>query len=131
MNITTISLIFHIILVPEIFLGISIIYLVLHSLFLGYNRNNKFALFEKSTLFLISLIMIMVCFLLINQNFLDLHISGFSNCFISDVLSNISKIIIGITSFFFFYLQNIILVLKKSILLSIILFFYLAFLVLF
>jgi NADH-quinone oxidoreductase subunit N len=102
MNITTISLIFHIILVPEIFLGISIIYLVLHSLFLGYNRNNKFALFEKSTLFLISLIMIMVCFLLINQNFLDLQISGFSNCFISDVLSNISKIIIGITSFFFF-----------------------------
>lgn len=102
MNITTISLIFHIILVPEIFLGISIIYLVLHSLFLGYNRNNKFSLFEKSTLFLISLIIIMVCFLLINQNFLDLQISGFSNCFISDVLSNISKIIIGITSFFFF-----------------------------
>ena len=102
MNITTISLLFHIILVPEIFLGISIIYLVLHCLFVGYNRNNKFFLFEKSTLFLISLVIIMVCFLLINQNFLDLQISGFSNCFISDVLSNISRIIIGITSFIFF-----------------------------
>ena len=103
MNLKTVSLLFYIIILPESFLGICILYLVFHSLFLSFNRCNNFILFEKSTLFLIKLIILMVCFLVINQNFLDLKISGFSNSFVSDILSSISKIIIGLTSIIFFF----------------------------
>jgi NADH-quinone oxidoreductase subunit N len=102
MNTITISLLFNIILIPEFFLGISIIYLVFHCLFLGYYRKKKFFLFEKSTVFLISLISVMLFFLLINQTFGYSILSNFTNSFISDTLSNISKVVICLISFLFF-----------------------------
>lgn len=102
MNIKITSLLFHLIILPELFLGICILYLVFHSLFLGFNRDYKFVLFEKSVLYQIILIILMVCFLLINQNFFDLKIFGFSNSFVSDGLSNISKLVVAIVSVIFF-----------------------------
>jgi NADH-quinone oxidoreductase subunit N len=102
MNLKTTFLLFYIIILPELFLGVCILYFVFHSLFLSFNRWNNFVLLEKSTFFLIKLIILMVCFLVINQNFLNLRISGLSNGFVVDILSNSSKIIIGISSVIFF-----------------------------
>ena len=104
MNIKTIFLLSYIIVLPELFLGVCIVYLVFHSLFLGFNRCNNFILIEKPILFLIKLIILFVCLLLINQNFLGLRILGFSNTFVFDILTNTSKIIIGITSIIFFFI---------------------------
>lgn len=103
MNLKTISLLFYVIILPELFLGVCILYFVFHSLFLSFNRCDSFILFEKSTLFLIKLIILMTCFLVINQNFLDFKVLGFSHSFVSDILSVTSKIIIGITSIIFFF----------------------------
>nr|YP_009326082.1 NADH dehydrogenase subunit 2 [Asterionella formosa]APD75843.1 NADH dehydrogenase subunit 2 [Asterionella formosa] len=104
MNIKTIFLLSYIIVLPELFLGVCIVYLVFHSLFLGFNRCNNFILIEKPILFLIKLTILFVCLLLINQNFLGLRILGFSNTFVFDILTNTSKIIIGITSIIFFFI---------------------------
>lgn len=113
MNIKWTSLLFHMLILPELFFGVSIIYLVLHCLFLGYNRNNKFFSVEKSTIFLIILIILMTCFLLVNQNFFDSKILTFSNNFASDILTNVSKIIIGIISIIYFFVLQYFIGIKK------------------
>ena len=79
---------------PELFLGVCIVYLVFHSLFLGFNRCNNFILIEKPILFLIKLIILFVCLLLINQNFLGLRILGFSNTFVFDILKRLKMLLL-------------------------------------
>lgn len=102
MNITTVSLLPNIILIPELFLGLSIVYLVFHCLFFGHHHKNKFFLFVKSLIFLISLTSWMTFLILVNQSFGCLLISNFSNSYISDNLSNFSKRVICLLSFLFF-----------------------------
>jgi hypothetical protein len=53
-------------LLPEIFLGISIIYLILHGTFLS--TNNKYLVIQNSVLYLGVLIISLFCFLLINNS---------------------------------------------------------------
>lgn len=53
-------------LLPEIFLGISIIYLILHGTFLS--TNNKYLVIQNSVLYLSVLIISLFCFLLINNS---------------------------------------------------------------
>ena len=114
MNIKWISLLLHTLILPELFFGICIIYLVLHCLFLGQNRNNRLFLTEKSTTFLIILVISMTCFLLINQIFFDSKILSFNNNFVSDILSNSSKVIIGIVSVVYFFILQHFIEIKKA-----------------
>ena len=53
-------------LLPEIFLGISIIYLIIHGTFISVN--NKYLLIQNSILYLSILIIAMFCFLLLNNS---------------------------------------------------------------
>ncbi len=53
-------------LLPEIFLGISIIYLIIHGTFISVN--NKYLLIQNSVLYLSILIITMFCFLLLNNS---------------------------------------------------------------
>ena len=114
MNIKCISLLFHTLILSELFFGICILYLVVHCLFFVYNRNNNFFLIEQSTTFLIILTILMTCILLINQNFFDSKILTFNNTFVSDILSNISKIIIGVISIIFFFVLQHLIGIKKA-----------------
>ena len=52
-------------LLPEIFLGISIIYLIIHGTFISVNT--KYLLIQNSILYLSVLIVILFCFLLIDN----------------------------------------------------------------
>ena len=52
-------------LLPEIFLGISIIYLLIHGTFMSVNT--KYLLIQNSILYLSVLIVSMFCFLLVNN----------------------------------------------------------------
>ena len=52
-------------LLPEIFLGISIIYLIIHGTFISVNT--KYLLIQNSVSYLSVLIVILFCFLLINN----------------------------------------------------------------
>ena len=48
----------------EFFLGISIMYLIIHGLFVSFNSNNNFPLIQSSIINLGVLILLMSCFLL-------------------------------------------------------------------
>lgn len=52
-------------LLPEIFLGISIIYLIIHGTFISVNT--KYLLIQNSVVYLSILIMSMFCYLLFNN----------------------------------------------------------------
>jgi len=83
----------------ELFLGISIIYLVIYGTFLSFNKRNQYPLIQNSMLYLGVLILTMTCFLLINDNLIVLNYLSFSNSVANDYLSFVSKILIGIASF--------------------------------
>ena len=87
-------------LLPEIFLGISIIYLILHGTFVTINT--KYLLIQNSVLHLSVLIVIMFCFLLINNNVECSDYQIFNNGITVDFLSFCSKIWIGVMSIFCF-----------------------------
>lgn len=85
-------------LLPEIFLGISIIYITLHGTFLS--SNNKYLLIQNSILHLSVLIIILFYFLLLNNSiqFNNFHI--WNNTIVVDYLSTFSKSLIAIISVF-------------------------------
>lgn len=85
---------------PEIFLGISIVYLITYGTFLSVNK--KYLLIQNSVLYLSVLVISLFCFLLLNNNieFNDYQI--FNNTVIADYLSFSSKISIAIISIFCF-----------------------------
>ena len=82
-------------LLPELFLGISLIYLVLHGTFLSVSK--KYPLIQSSNLYLSILILLMVCFLLYNDNLEVLDHSIFNNSVANDYLSYASKFMLGIS----------------------------------
>ena len=77
-------------LLPEIFLGISIIYLIIHGTFITVNT--KYLLIQNSVLYLSVLIVCMFCFLLINNVVECTDLQIFNNSIIIDFLSFSSKI---------------------------------------
>ena len=87
-------------LLPEIFLGISIIYLIIHGTFISVN--NKYLLIQNSVLYLSILIITMFCFLLLNNSVECNSFQIFNNTIILYYLSFFSKFWIAIISIFCF-----------------------------
>jgi len=83
---------------PELFLGISLVYFVLYGTFLSMNKN--FPLIINSCVFLGILILLMTSFLLVNDSLDVLESTILNNTINNDFLSLTSKLIISITSSF-------------------------------
>lgn len=89
-----------ILLLPEIFLGISIIYLIIHGTFISVNT--KYLLIQNSVLYLSVLIISMFCFLSLNNAVECSDSQIFNNGIIVDFLSFSSKMWIAFMSIFCF-----------------------------
>ena len=83
---------------PEFFLGISIIYLILHGLFVSFNSANNFPLIQSSIISLSVLCLTMVCFLILNENLSNINFVSFCNTVSIDYLGFSSKIILSVSS---------------------------------
>lgn len=83
---------------PELFLGISLVYFVLYGTFLSMSKN--FPLIINSSVFLGILILLMTSFLLVNDSLDVLESTILSNTINNDFLSLTSKLIISIASSF-------------------------------
>ena len=77
-------------LLPEIFLGISIIYLLTHGTFMSINT--KYLLIQNSIVYLSVLIVSMFCFLLVNNVAECNDFQIFNNTITVDFLSFSSKL---------------------------------------
>lgn len=82
----------------EFFLGISIMYLIIHCLFISINSQHGFPLIQSSLINLSVLTIFMSCCLLWNDCLGSLRYVSFSNTIINDYLSFSSRFIIGISS---------------------------------
>ena len=82
--------------IPELFLGMSIIYILLHSTILSTKQN--YLLIHNSILYLGVLVLVFVFYLLINDLTLVISVLNFNNTIINDSLSNFSKQIIVLFS---------------------------------
>jgi len=91
-------------LLPEIFLGISIIYLIMHGTFISINT--KYLLIQNSVLYLSALVISMFCFLLLNNVVECNNYQVFNNTIIVDYLSFSSKIWIALLSVFCFLMSQ-------------------------
>jgi NADH-quinone oxidoreductase subunit N len=91
-------------LLPEIFLGISIIYLIIHGTFISVNT--KYLLIHNSVLYLSVLVASMFCFLLINNVVEYNDFQVFNNTIIVDYLSFSSKVWIATMSIFCFLMSQ-------------------------
>lgn len=83
---------------PELFLGISIIYLLLHGSFLVIQKS--YPLIYNSVVYLTVLTLIFSCYLLINDNLNVLELGILNNTIINDYISFSTKFIIAILSIF-------------------------------
>jgi NADH-quinone oxidoreductase subunit N len=83
---------------PEMFLGLSLIYLLLHCTFLSVQRN--FPLIQSSVVNLTLLVLFFAWYLLINDGLDILETSIFNNTLVNDYLSFSSKSVILFLSFF-------------------------------
>jgi len=91
-------------LLPEIFLGISIIYLIIHVTFISVNT--RYLLIQNSVLYLSVLTIVLFCFLLVNNVIERGDFQIFNNTIIIDYLSFSSKTWIAITSIFCFLMSQ-------------------------
>ena len=82
----------------EFFLGISIMYSILHGLFVSFNNNNNFPLIQSSIVNLGVLILLMSCFLLLNDSLNIIKYVSFCNTVVNDYLSFSAKILVGFSS---------------------------------
>lgn len=82
----------------EFFLGISIMYLIIHGLFVSFNSNNSFPLTQSSITNLGILILLMSCFLLFNDSLIIIKYVSFCNTIVNDYLSFSAKILISVSS---------------------------------
>lgn len=87
-----------IVIFPELFLGISIIYLTLHSTFLAIQ--NKYPLIQSSILYLSILILIFASYLVYNEHLNVIELSCLNNTYVADYISFVSKLVIGSLSIF-------------------------------
>lgn len=77
---------------PELFLGISIVYLTLHSTFISINKH--YILIQSSLVSLGILILLLISYLLLNNQLDILNMTNLNNTIINDYLSISSKLII-------------------------------------
>lgn len=98
-------------LLPEIFLGISIVYLIVHGTFVSVNA--KYLLVQNSVLYLSVVILSMFCFLLINNNIEFNNYLIFNNTIIVDYLGVSSKIWIATISIICFLMIRTYLTVQK------------------
>lgn len=87
-----------IVIFPELFLGISIIYLVMHCTFLAIQK--KYPLIQTSVLYLSVLTLFFSIFLVLNEHLNVLEMSCLNNTFVNDYAGFSSKLIIGSLSIF-------------------------------
>ena len=83
---------------PELFLGIGIMYLVTHGLFVSFNKGNKYPLVQSSIISLSVLCLTMVCFLFLNEGLNNINYVSFCNTISNDYLGFFAKLIIGVFS---------------------------------
>ena len=83
---------------PELYLGIGIIYLIVHGLFVSFNTTNNFPLVQSSIVSLSVLCLTMVCFLFLNENCSNLNYVSFCNTIAIDYLSLSAKLVLGVSS---------------------------------
>ncbi len=98
-------------LLPEIFLGISIIYLIIHGTFISVNI--KYLLVQNSVLYLSVISLSMFCYLLINNNIEFNNYLIFNNTIIVDYLGISSKIWITVISIICFLMIRTYLTVQK------------------
>jgi len=98
-------------LLPEIFLGISIIYLLIHGTFVSVNA--KYLLIQNSVLYLSVLIVSMFCFLLVNNAVESSDFQIFNNSINVGFLSFSSKLWIAAISIFCFLMIQRYIVVQK------------------
>ena len=87
-----------IVIFPELFLGISIIYLTLHSTFLAIQK--KYPLIQSSVLYLSILTLILSFYLIYNEPLNNAELICLNNTYIVDYMSFVAKLIIGSLSIF-------------------------------
>lgn len=87
-----------IVILPELFLGISLVYMVLHSTFLSVQKS--YPLIQSSVLYLSVLILFLLCYLVVNDSFVLLEISSLNNTIVTDYISFVTKFITGILALF-------------------------------
>lgn len=82
----------------ELFLGIGLIYLIVHGVFITFNNVNKLPLIQSSMIFLGVLTLIMVCFLFFNNSLNSVNYVSFCNTISNDYLGLSAKISISMAS---------------------------------
>jgi len=87
-----------VIIFSELFLGVSIIYLVMHCTFLAIQK--KYPLLQTSVLYLSVLVVIFASYLVFNEHLNVLELSCLNNTFLTDYISFVTKLIIGSLSAF-------------------------------
>lgn len=87
-----------IVIIPELFLGLSLVYLILHCSFLAVKK--KYLLIHNSILYLSVLVLFLLCLLVLNDTLIVLQLSYFNDTFIHDYVSFSSKLIVGSLSLF-------------------------------
>ena len=97
MNINTL-LFKEVVIFPELFLGISLVYLTLHCTFLVIQK--KYPLIQDSILYLSVLVLLLVCCLILNDNFNFVETIFLNNTIVNDYLSFSSKLVTGSLSLF-------------------------------
>lgn len=100
MTVETTVLLKEVSVLPELFLGISIIYFVVHGTFVSMNKT--YPLIYNSILYLSVLTLFMTYFLILNENLTFVESSTFNNSIVNDYLSFFSKQTILIFSGFSF-----------------------------
>ena len=84
---------------PEFFLGISLIYLVLHCTFLSVKKD--YPLIQNSLLYLSVLVLVLLCYLLTSECLDVLNLSTLNNTIMTDYVSFSSKLATGILALFY------------------------------
>jgi NADH-quinone oxidoreductase subunit N len=87
-----------VVILPELFLGLSLVFLVLHCCFLSVKKKNL--LIHNSIVYLSVLVLFFLCILVLNDNLNVLQLSYFNDTFIHDYMSFSSKLIVGSLALF-------------------------------
>ena len=87
-----------IVILPELFLGLSLVYLILHCTFLSLKKNNL--LIQDSVLYLCVLVLLFSCLLVANDSLNVLELSFLNDTIVMDYVSSSTKLVIGSLSLF-------------------------------
>lgn len=87
-----------IVILPELFLGLSLVYLILHCTFLALKKKNL--LIQDSVLYLCVLVLLLSCLLVANDSLNVLELSFLNDTIVMDYVSSSTKLVIGSLSLF-------------------------------